>query len=538
LAALAGCWPETAGTKASRWDRWLVPVAVVLAGAASAALVATNFEIVCVGLGAWLVLMVSLWLGFAPAGRRALFTGGLTLPALVLGVSAWWSAWQGQRSQFGYSNALRQDYRPAESAGPAFARLMGLRLPPDIMMSLEALAMSLPNTDADGFRPVFYGPGMEFFDRFYPSRRDKGQPLWGHWGTSYGPADIARLGEKLGEEGRYQNVIVTKAFDEWPDQIRQLLDQFYNRDLVGPAVRRWTRRDQNAVNLADSFETLALLGGNVDSHILHLDRYPLEFRQLSDGRKLLGTARQDGYVLLSALTQRFRGVAVVERLRDAGSGPLHADFKIIVHGATPENVRWAAGIDLPAGQQSITVPFEVDAGGKLLEMWVGRPAKGSGVFAGFREMEITHAIESTKGVPTLRPGGLPDTDVTPELAESLLGAIAWRPRQLVVRGGKAGPEGLELFAGGEVWLHTDGMTGEIRGQLSRVDSAGNPPTVRVVWYKGGRLQLMQQGSVQSDQPFDFHVWTAEPGGWIGIMVDRSEGPAPVLVRVTSSTLTP
>src|SRR5258708_37797340 len=107
-------------------------------------------------------------------------------------------------------------------------------------------------------------------------------------------------------------------------------------------------------------------------------------------------------------------------------------------------------------------------------MWVGRPAKGSGVFAGFREMEITHAIESTKGVPTLRPGGLPDTDVTPELAESLLGAIAWRPRQLVVRGGKAGPEGLELFAGGEVWLPTYGQSGGSRGTRSGVDCAGYP----------------------------------------------------------------
>src|SRR5258708_25898364 len=122
---------------------------------------------------------------------------------------------------------------------------------------------------------------------------------------------------------------------EGPGQIRQLLDKFYTGDLVGPAVRGWPRRDQNAVNLADSFETLALLGGNVDSHILHLDRYPLEFRQLSDGRKLLGTARQDGYVLLSALTQRFRGVAVGEPLRDARSGPLHAPFTILLHRAPP-----------------------------------------------------------------------------------------------------------------------------------------------------------------------------------------------------------
>src|SRR5258708_11334991 len=124
---------------------------------------------------------------------------------------------------------------------------------------------------------------------------------------------------------------------EGPGQIRQLLDKFYTGDLVGPAVRGWPRRDQNAVNLADSFETLALLGGNVDSHILHLDRYPLEFRQLSDGRKLLGTARQDGYVLLSALTQRFRGVAVRGRLRDAGSGPLPGGFKSLGPCATPRN---------------------------------------------------------------------------------------------------------------------------------------------------------------------------------------------------------
>lgn len=62
--------------------------------------------------------------------------------------------------------------------------------------------------------------------------------------------------------------------------------------------------------------------------------------------------------------------------------------------------------------------------------------------------------------------------------------------------------------------------------------------VRVLWYKGGRLQIMQQGFIPADRPFDFHVWTAEPGGWIGVMVEPGEGASPVLMQVTQSTLVP
>ena len=36
---------------------------------------------------------------------------------------------------------------------------------------------------------------------------------------------------------------------------------------------------------------------------------------------------------------------------------------------------------------------------------------------------------------------------------------------MIVRGGTAGAEGLELAPGGETWIHTAGMTGEIRGRI-------------------------------------------------------------------------
>jgi hypothetical protein len=541
LAVLIGCWPA-ATVATARWDRWLVPLAAGAAATAGAALLATNFEIASVGLGAWLVLVASLWLGFAPAGRRLVFWGGLILPALVLGLAAWWSAWQGQRSQFGFSPAARAEYLPAEQAGPAFARLSGLRLPPDVVRSLVVTGQTLdelyPASDGAGLRPVFFGPGLEFMDRCYPTRRDKPQPLWAHWGTTYSPADMERLAGELGEHGRYQSVFVTAAFDSWPPPIQAQLDKHYVKDLAGPRIRRWARRDAHTVDLADCFAAMAALGGNVDSRLLLIDDYPLRSRQGADGRLVLGTSRGDGCMQVRAPSYRLRAVAVLERLPGSGDGPLFADFKAIIHGATPEERRWAARVELPAGQRAVSVPFEVEAGGRMLQLWVSQPATRPAVqFAGFRDLEITHAVESATA-PQLRPASHAGVAATPELAAALFGSVPWRPQQLLGRGGQPAPAGVELAAGGELWWHTDSMTGEIRGQLSRANRAGPPVMARVLWYKGGRLQVLQQGWLPAGQPFDFHAWAAEPGGWIGVLLEPTETPAPVLVRVTGTTLTP
>jgi hypothetical protein len=99
-------------------------------------------------------------------------------------------------------------------------------------------------------------------------------------------------------------------------------------------------------------------------------------------------------------------------------------------------------------------------------------------------------------------------------------------------------DGLQLSPGGEVWLHKDGMTGELRGQVACPPGDGRPPVVRVVWYKGGRLQIIHQEWTKRGEPFNFRVWTAEPGGWIGVLVDSGKDLAPVQVRVTGTTLQP
>lgn len=537
LAVLIGCRPnDQAG--GARLDRWLHAAAVMLTGFAAVVLLATNYEIVCLAGGAWLVLVVSLWLGFAPVARHAYFIGGLILPAVVLGVSAWWSAWQGQRSQFGYSSEARADYLPAASIGAKFSGLTGLSLPSDSVKSFRILDQALPDPDKNGHRQVFYGLGMEWAERYLPGLPRPGKPLWVHWGTSYGPEALEALRRDLQVNEGYEVVISTVARDDWPEPVGDLLRKNYTPGLIGPTVKSWTRADRYA-DLGDAFEALDKLGGNVAGHVLHFDSYPLRFRKLSDGRFAMGTTRTDGAVLLTAATNDLRGVVVLERLPGAGNQAVSAIVKAVVHGATPENSRWSARLELPAGEQSLRVPFTAEGQGNalLLCTWLAPESRGT-LFVGFRDLEILNGTDSPGPAPILRASRAGEVEVTPALADSLFGSITWRPRQLELRGASAGTSGLELSAGGEAWLHTDGMLGEVRGQLTRSSANGRAPFVRVVWYRGGRVQILQQYFVQDGQVADFHAWAPEPGGWIGVLVDAGEGVAPVVVRVTSNTLTP
>jgi hypothetical protein len=489
-----------------------------------------------VGLGAWLVLVCSLWLGFGAEARRPVWIAGLIVPAVLLGAAAWSNAWRGLRSQFGFSHAPRAEYVPAESAGAAFASLRGLRLPPDVVLSLELLERTLPPADASGRRPVFYGPGLEAMDRYYPAVRDGEQPLWIHWGTTYGPAEVARLCAALTTGRPYEAVFVTVGFENWSDEVLEVLKKSYTPELVGPAVRRWTWRTAATVNRADSFDVLAKLGGNLDGHVLVFDRRPFEFRPLPDGRVVLGTSWPEGSVLLQTPVRRFRGVAVLARLPGGGDGPVTAEFKVIVHGAVPEHVRWSTQVELPASQPSVAVPFEVDASGDSVMLVTRRLDQVGGVFAGYREIEITHAIEVAGGAPQLRPAPAADTAVTPELAGLLFGDVTWRPQQLTMRGGRPGGGGLGLPAGGELWLHSEGMQGEIHGLLSLAENS--PPVLaRVVWYKGGRLQVLQNGWLTAGQPIALKAWTAEPGGWFGVLLEGDPSAA-ATVRLTSASISP
>ncbi len=530
---LPACWP---GKDGLRLDRFLLPLAVVAITLAGAALLATNQEIAYLGLGAWLVLAVSVWLGFAPTLRPGWLTAGIVLPALLLGAASWASAWQGQRSQFGYSESPRSAYRDAREAGPNFARLGAVKLPPEMVESLTTLERWLPASDAHGVRPVFYAAGTEWLARFLPGRTEKNLPLWIHWGTTYGPRETMRLMQTLVGDRRYQVILTSLARDSWPEEFRHNLGQHFDRSLIGPVTVRWVRHGDTAGALGDSLEFINRCGGNVAGAALHLADYPLTLLPAGEAGLVMGVKGGQGSMQLATPTYRFGGDAVL--VRTAGAGAVRADFKVVVHGAVPEEVRWAATIDLPAGETAVTVPFKLDTLGRSMLLQITVPDEFFGqVVAGYRNLQITHAIETEGGAPRLRAGAAAEQDLLAEASGPLWGEVTWRARHAVTRGGRMSDAGVVLPAAGELWLHTPGMSGELRGRIT-APTAGARPLVRVVWCKGGRLQIMQQGHVPENGAFDFHVWTAEPGGWIGVVVDPGQDTAPAVVRLLSASFAP
>jgi hypothetical protein len=319
--------------------------------------------------------------------------------------------------------------------------------------------------------------------------------------------------------------------------VRAQLEQRYVKDQVGPRIHRWQRRNADAVNFEDSFDTLHQLGGNVAGPFLVIDRYPLLTRRVGDGKVVLGTTRQDGCVLVRAPAGRVRGVAVLSRLPASDGRALTADFKAIIHGSTPEDQRWSARVELSAGQETVSVPFEAELGGGQVQLWVSQAsARPPAAFAGFRDLEIFEPADSEEP-PRLRSPNHQDTPADPGVVAALVGSMAWRPQRVVIRGGQAAPDGLELASGGEVWLRTANMSGAIDGQMVRAGSGG-PAFARVLWSKGGRLEVLQQVRLLPGQPAGFHAQTPEPGGWVGIMVDPTPTAAPVRVRIDQATLQP
>jgi hypothetical protein len=520
------------------WRRSLALAGTMAAGAAGAALIATNFEIVYLGLGAWLVLLVSVWLGteVVGLGRRWLWAG-LGLPALVIALPAWESAWQGQRSQFGYDAAPRSKYRTLEEVADGFSYFGGLKMPFGYVFSLGRLMWTLPDPDLAGRRAVFWGGGMEWMERFVPAIREPGQPLWIHWGTSYSQSDIERLARKFQSQRDYAWAYNTVARDNWPWPINDVLDLDYRREIIGTVLvgRRPINHDE--VDLTDAMATIQGLGGNVGGRSFLLDRDPFTFMRGYDGRIIYGSARQSAQVKLLAPLYRMRGVAVINRMDQNEADQMSVTAKVTVHGSIPEQVLWQQELRLEPGEKMARVPFEVEAGGRQILFWIIQHdrAQVGRVFAGYRELEILHSAE-TAGAPILRDDILPVTATGESAAESLLGDAAWRPEQIVVRGGRVTPEGIELPAGGEVWFHSVNMLGEVHGRIESAPGSGASRTVRTLWCKGGRIQPVQGGGVAPGQGMDFHLWTGELGGWFGIVVEPGQSDAWVRVRVRSAKI--
>ena len=532
--AVTALWAVIAARqKGWRHAGWVL-AAAMFAGAAGLGLLATNYEIAYVAMGAWFALLVSLWLGFELPAGGTFFHGTLVIPLVLMGVLAWQSAWIGQRSQFGYSVAARTDYVDGASVAGNFSYLRGTRVPPEVGQSLEAGAFWHRSLSAEQTQQTFYGPGAEWLERPWPTLKLRGIPLWAHGGTSYGVREEAQLAAALGREGPYQNVLVPVARDDWSAAVSELLQTDYTRRRVGPMWSLYEKRLTGIVSRRP-LAFLAGVGGNVNASQLESE---MTLHALADGRKFIGVTRGSGEMRLVTPSYRAQGSAVL-RLLPGHTFPadLKVSFEVFSVSDGKSYRRWSTEITLADGQVETLVPFPVDCGGSPLRFVVTIPPElADRVAAGWRELRLLHTVDGPAKPLSLSNVVDPAEPASEAMRAALLPAD-WPALPVFVHRAYLGAHGVELPPGGEIWVRLEGMWSDISGVIS---VAADQPmstehTARVLFFKGARLDGVDQAMMKnSARTFNFRAWSPESDGWLVFSADIVGDASPVTVKITGA----
>lgn len=525
-AILRKNWRETG------WLEKFLPLvcgAVALLG--GAVLLTTNMDIAYIGQGGWFVLLIALWLGYDLPARGAWFYGTMVAPVILVGSLAWWSAWQGQRSQFGHSREPRSDYADGTQAGPEFGYFRGTLMPGETVESLRLVAQWRQSLSAERRRRHFFGPGTEWAAHIWPAMWTPGLPIYLHADNSLGAAEAARLFAVI-SGGELEGITVSHVLDLWPERERDYLMHRYVQRPLGAMFSVYDKISGGVSGLPVWFTRA--FGGNTDSRFLVSD-VPLQNRDT--WRKFLGVTAGRGAMLLTVPTNRLEGEVVLRRLPGAPRTAAAADFKIYAQpNATTRFERWSRHVELPADQDEVLVHYAIDSSHLPTAFTVEIPPALDGIAAaGWRGPKIQHTGQDGPDEPAWFFRGDAPVVRMDEAALAQLLPAGWRPVAAFMHDGKVTDHGIELAAGGEIWLRVRGMVSAFAG-TAVMAPPGHAPMVRGIWYSGGRLEVFTETLArESDRTAEFHSWCGEPGGWLVIALDPGKGIAPATMRVHQVT---
>lgn len=520
-------------TLGARHAFWVV-AAAAMAAASGTAFLATNLDIAYVGMGAWFSLLVALWLGFGLRASGGWFYGSLVAPMLAVGVLAWISAWQGQRSQFGYSLAPRTSYVEAGSLAPDYAYLRGTHLPPGIGESMQATA-AWRNTLAPAERElIFYGQGLEWLERVWPVLKLSRMPLWMHGGTSYGPAEEVRFTASIGAEGPYLHLLVPEARDYWDQATQAEFFANYLKRRAGPVWFHYDKLPPGRVSWRP-IDYLSVFGGNINSTRIVSS---LVKQTLGDRRSFLGLSRGRGDLQILDPSFRAQGVAVLKKVEGKEVPPdAKVRFEAFAVSGQDKYRRWSEEWSLAPDQAELLAPFPLDCSGLPMLLTVTIPPELDGkVVAGFRDLKLTDTVDGPETPMKILPDAAEAVEAgQTERAALIAPAVGWEPPAVYIRNGRAGANGLELLPGGELWIKLSGRFSEIDCVATAPADAALPsePVIRVLYYKQAKLEIQTQSVVASpSRTFAFKAWSSEANGWLVVLVDPIASAPPVALRVT------
>lgn len=276
-------------------------------------------------------------------------------------------------------------------------------------------------------------------------------------------------------------------------------------------------------------------GGNTDSRFLATSG---GLYQVSGGRGLIGITEGGAEMRVRFAANRLQAEMVLCRADNDAGGPLAVDFAVYASPVQYPEMRferWRGRLELPAGENQISVRQDIDGSSLSTVFTVEIPAEYSGrVIAGWRNPDVQHVTRDTAQPLWLSHSRLPVVELEEPALSRLLPA-GWRPERAFMRGGRIGENGIELSPGGEIWLRAPEKILRFKGRSVRADGV---PTLGVnvtgLWYKGGRMQYYNPP--MSDEPSSgtqsFQATSAEPGGWLVIAADDGDLWGKVMIHVT------
>lgn len=524
-AILRKTWRE------SGWVEKILPVGCgAVAALGGVVFLTTNMDIVYIGVAGWLALLAALWLGYDLPARGPWFYGVMVLPVVLVGCLAWPSAWQGQRSQFGHSRALRSNYVDGADAGPEFAYLRGTLIPPENAESLRAVAQWRRSLTDEQRGQHFFGPGTEWAAHFWPAMRTPGLPIYVHAGNSLGEAEAGKLLTAI-SSGELAAISVSNVLDLWPEHERTYLMHRYLRRPLGPLFAAYNKVP--GVSIAPIWFTRAF-GGSVDARFLVSGA---QLQRRADWQMFVGVTGGHGEMRLTVPSNRLDGEVILRRVKGAPRVPVSAHFMIYAQAnPTARFERWSQQVDLPADQDETVASYAIDSSHMPTTFTVDIPPAMDGLaVAGWRGPRIQHTGGDGPEEPAwFYPGDAPVTRLN-EAALARLLPDGWRPEKAFIRNGRVTEKGIELAGGGEIWLRVKGLVTRYAGTAT-MTPGGNRAVVRGMWYSGGRLEVFSDMPVrESDLTADVHGWCGEPGGWLVVAVDPGLEIAPVTLKLHQVT---
>ena len=511
---------------------------MLLAGAGAAGgvlLTVTNVESIALTSQGTLVAAIAVAASFGLM-RSKLGQIWLAMAAcLWIGVGGY-AAWQGSRVMYARNNFDRSTFVRLVDAPKPIRYLEGVRLDAGLHESLLILSKDLEAIERQrgNLSQVWFGPTLEWLERAYPESIMLGMPVWYHVGTALRRSDGPWLIESM-QKKEITNFYVHPGWEGWPDDFTAYLEDNYRIAPVG-VLRSYELKSRTvpAEQPLKSFAVQDQVMGMIErtGSTIHLGT--TEVRAAS-APILYPSPWGEFYGATGSWAWEWqRNVRQVEGVFIAtlgsgakGTDTIQINWRVVADPEGTREVLWTGKAVLGASEPEQRAPFRFQALGRRvsLEIEVEGPA-ASDVRSGWREVRITHAGEVDLTTP---PPGLKQAGAAQQGALSD-GQLSWRRW---MDGADAGDEAVGALTAHpfEIWSAGPAEGGEWVATIEIEpvpDSNGVVPILMLMWFKSGRLELVQQLAPPIPQgTFVVKGRSPEPGGWIGIAVRPVEKDRPL-----------